>query len=116
MSDLNKLDTNSEKFEELMHDALKAYEADVEETDEFLATIKGAMGGSKLALEQYGQLLNETLRTKAQVRDRLLKLINMLAQRVRIKEVMDKDKGGLTISPEEMLKLIDQAQSGEDNG
>ena len=114
MSD-NNFETNSQKLEDLMADALKAHNVDVEEIDEFLQTIKGAMGGSKLALEQYGQLLNETLRTKAQVRDRLLKLINMMAQRVRVKEVMDKDKGGLNISPEEMLRLIEKAKEiGDD--
>lgn len=112
MSEKKKLDSTADMLEELMQKALEAYDLDVEETDEVLATIKAAMGTSKLALEQYGTLLNETLRTKAQVRDRLLKLIGMLAQRVRVNEVASKGSEGalFNISPEETLLFIENIQ------
>lgn len=112
MSEKKKLDSTADMLEELMQKALEAYDMDVEEADQVLTTIKAAMGTSKLALEQYGTLLNETLRTKAQVRDRLLKLIGMLAQRVRVNEVASKGGDGtfFNISPEETMLFIENVQ------
>lgn len=108
-----RLDSNAEMLEILMQKALDAYDMDVDEVDEILENIKTAMGTSKMALEQYAQALNETLRTKAQVRDRLLKLIGMLAQRVRVNEVAAKGQDGsfVTLTPEETLAYIEDIQA-----
>ena len=114
MSDEKKYtEIGAEFLEQLVQQALVANEEDIAEINEHIESLKLAMGTSPLGLEQFAHPFTESIRTKGQARDRLLKLINMIANRVRTKEFMSKGQEDVNIiaSPEATLQFIEKMRN-----
>lgn len=117
---MTTLDIDDKGLEELLHDALRELQEDLSEvtihTAEILQKIKDP--SRKNGIEAYAHLYQEALKVKGSARERYLKLINMIKDRVRVKEVIKqtKDKGSMwALTPESILDAMDQAKSSREN-
>jgi hypothetical protein len=103
-----KLDISPEGLEELLNLGLEGCSEDIEEADQNVGFYKTEILNTPLAKEQYGHLLNDALRIKGSARDRLIKMINLINNRVRTVEVMKQAQNGEDVAPEKMLAAIEK--------
>ena len=76
-------------LEDLLKRVLNELYDDVQETDDNIKLYRDEL--TKTAGKQmYGELLNNSLKLKGDARDRVIKLINIIKDRVKSKEVIEK--------------------------
>ena len=108
-----KVEFTSEGIEILLESVLNNIEDDIEEATQNIALYKTEVVNNPLGKEQFGHLMNEALKIKGSTRDRLLKTINIIRDRVKLKELLSNNKGGLDMAPEKMLAMLDQYMENE---
>ena len=76
-------------LEDLLKQVLGELYEDLDETDANIKLYKDEL--TKVAAKQmYGELLNNSLKLKGDARDRIIKLVNIIKDRVKSKEVIEK--------------------------
>lgn len=101
---------DSDSLEKLLKSAYDSYQEDVAEANSLIKTYKDAMDSNpQLGIEMYGHFLAEAIKLKGSARERLLKIVNLLSNRVRAKEFMTKGQPDMFAfgSPEQMLAYIE---------
>lgn len=73
-------------FEQLIVQALNDVEIDMKEVDANIDLYKVAVSSGTFGLEQYGELYNEALKLKGTLRDRFLKILTLMKDRIKTKE------------------------------
>ncbi len=107
-----KLD--GESFEALINEMLLDLQEDVKETKENVEFYKNLVS-KQFGPEQYGELFNEALKIKGSARDRVLKLLTLIRDRVKAKEVIELSKKETgDYSAEEISELKKQLKQDED--
>lgn len=89
-----KLQNNDEELTDLFAEALNGLRNDIEETNENVQIYYTALHNDSGGKELYGQSYNEALKIKGQARDRFLKFLALMKDRVTKKEdLASRDKG-----------------------
>lgn len=101
-------------FEKLIVEALDDIEKDMLDVDANIGLYKQVLATGSFALEQYGELYNEALKLKGSLRDRVLKILTLMKDRVKTKEVyaMAK-KDGTEMSAEDLKSLKEKINEDE---
>jgi len=76
-------------LEDLLKKVLEELYDDIGETDENIKIYKDELTKTS-GKQMYGELLNNSLKLKGDARDRVIKLINIIKDRVKSKEVIEK--------------------------
>lgn len=112
-----KKDLNADSLEEMLAKALKDAEQDVTEAQSHVDAVKKKIenDANERALNQFSIMYQEALKVKGIARDRHIKLIRMIQDRVRAKEVIKTVKGGQvwSISPESIQALLEKSSDDE---
>ena len=92
-------------LEKLIIQSLEDVKQDMKDVEINIDLYKTAMTGT-FALEQYGELYNEALKLKGSLRDRVLKILALMKDRIKTKEIyaMTKRNGG-EVSAEEIKSI-----------
>lgn len=98
---------NDEGLEELINDIVQGCAEDLEEADQNVAFYKTEILNNPLGKESFGFHLNEALKIKGSARDRVIKMLNLIKDRVKSKEFLDKAKNTDDMSPENLVKGLD---------
>lgn len=95
-------------LEDLLKQVLGELYDDVKETDDNIKLYRDEL--TKTAGKQmYGELLNNSLKLKGDARDRVIKLINIIKDRVKSKEVIEKlNNDGTSESSEDYREIAKQ--------
>jgi len=77
--------------------------------------------GDEMNISMYGPLLNDALKIKGSARDRVIKILSQVGQRVKTKEIMVSDKGSISEWDEKELasmskKIRELANKQKANG
>lgn len=101
---------NDERLNELFDDIIDGLKEDLAEATQNVELYKGEIINTQTGKELYGNLYNDALRIKGQARDRVLKAVNLIKERIKVKEVLQKDRsdGGGNTSPEDIVSAIDK--------
>lgn len=83
-----ELSTTNEGLDELLKDALEGIKEDLAEATENVELYKEKLLNNPLGIDQYGTSHSDALRIKGQARDRYLKLIALVKDQVKSKEIM----------------------------
>lgn len=103
-------------LEKLIVQSLADVEQDMKDVDVNIDLYRAAMSTGTFALEQYGELYNEALKLKGSLRDRVLKIISLMKDRVKTKEVYAMTKrDGSEMSAEDIKTLRDKIAEDKDN-
>jgi hypothetical protein len=107
-----KLDDVS--FEKLIVEALDDVEKDMVDVDANIGVYKNLISSGSFGVEQYGEFYNEALKLKGSLRDRVLKILTLMKDRIKTKEVyaMTK-KDGTEMSAEDVKGLKDLIKEEE---
>ena len=114
MAKRKKIEFNSDGVEALMEDTLNSIEEDIEEATQNIALYKTEIVNNPLGKESFGHLMNEALKIKGLTRDRMLKIVNIVKDRVKMKEILSSTKGGVDMAPEDMVAMVDKYMRSED--
>lgn len=110
------LSVDDKGLKKLLEKALEDVNEDMKEVDEFVLRIKDKMidRANSAALEAYANFFVQALQAKGATRERHLRLINMIKDRVRVKEVNATNKntkeGFWTITPNTIQELLNKAE------
>lgn len=101
---------NDERLNELFDDVLSGLKEDLDEATQNVEIYKKEIINNTMGKEAFGQLYNDALRIKGQARERVLKAINLIKERIKVKEVIQKERsdGGGNTNPEEIVSAIDK--------
>jgi hypothetical protein len=101
-------------FEKLIVEALDDVEKDMVDVEGNIDLYKKLITTGSFGLEQYGEFYNEALKLKGSLRDRVLKILTLMKDRVKTKEVyaMTK-KDGTEMSAEDLKSLKDKIKEDE---
>jgi hypothetical protein len=104
-----KITIDDEGLNDLINDALNGCIEDLQEAALNVDLYKTEVLNDKLGKERYSTQLNEALKIKGSARDRLIKLINLVKDRVKTKEFFEQQSSGVgNYSPELISKMIDE--------
>jgi hypothetical protein len=110
----NSLNVDDKGLESLLASALEDVRADIEEADKHVKAIATKIENpdKKSALEQYSIMYQEALKVKGVVRDRHIKVIKMIQDRIRVKEVMNQTKGSVPwmLTPDAIQELMENSK------
>lgn len=111
------LDLSDKGLERLLEKALDHVESDVEEAQKHVDAITTRINdpSKKSALEIYSLMYQEALKVKGIARDRHLKIIKMIQDRLRVKEVLSTSQKAFawTMTPEAIQQILDQKKENE---
>lgn len=105
--------TNEESLEILLKEALKDLDSDLQEASENCEVYKDQIVNNPMGKDQYGQYYHQALTIKANVRDKQIKVINIIKDRLKVKELLKtQDTSGANnpdraLTPLEMIKLAE---------
>lgn len=114
--DGNKIEMDGSGLEELLQKAIDAAAADVVEAQKHVDEVAKLIEGDSTKLPRYSIMYQEALKVKGIARDRHIKLVRMIQDRVRLKEVSKQGKDGMIwrITPDKIQELLD-SESKSDN-
>jgi len=110
-----KIQIDGDSFEELINELLNDLRNDLEEVDENVSYYKVELT-KQFGIERVGTLFNDALKIKGTARDRMLKIIQVIRDRVKAKEIIEmtnKDKGDWTA--EEIKGLKEELSKDDDD-
>jgi 2-hydroxy-3-keto-5-methylthiopentenyl-1-phosphate phosphatase len=89
-----KVKLDDQSFEELVNELLNKLQDDVNESDDNVKFYKTRLNNlnDNFAAERYGELFNEALKIKGSARDRVLKILAIIKDRVKAKEILNATK------------------------
>lgn len=114
MTDVKKLKPDDSSFNLLMQTLLGDLTKDLEEAERNVKRYEDLLIGengetNEMSVAMYGSLLNDALKIKASVRDKIIKMLGNLKDRVRTKEQMASSAGSdEDYSEEELNRLADR--------
>lgn len=104
-----KIAIDDEGLNNLINDALNGCLEDLQEAALNVDLYKNEVLNDKLGKERYSTQLNDALKIKGLARDRMLKLINLVKDRVKTKELLTQQSSGIGgYSPELISKIMDE--------
>lgn len=105
--------TSENTLEDLLKLVLKGCDEDIKEANENIALYLEEIGKNPLAKEMFGSLLNDSIKIKGQARDRFMKAVTMIANRIKTKEFITKAAGASPdyFSPENLVKSIESLRT-----
>jgi hypothetical protein len=107
MSQKIKVDVNSEGFDQFLNELLNELIEDVEEAGTNSQNYRDLVKQSKMGTEMYGNLYNDALKIKGSARDRIIKILAIMKDRVKAKEDK-KDSKKENIEQENIADLTKQ--------
>lgn len=104
--------TNEESLEQLLKEALKDLDSDLQEANENCEVYKDQIVNNPMGKDQYGPSYHQALTIKANVRDKQIKVINIIKDRLKVKELLKTQDAGAknpdrALTPLEMIKLAE---------
>jgi len=104
--------TNEESLEQLLKEALKDLDSDLQEANENCEIYKDQIVNNPMGKDQYGPSYHKALDIKANVRDKQIKVINIIKDRLKVKELLKTQDAGAknperALTPLEMIKLAE---------
>lgn len=119
------IEYNDEKLNRLFDEMLEGLKEDLAEVSQNVELYKSEVINNSTGKDAYGSLYNDALRIKGATRDRMLKAITIIKDRIKIKEIVVKtsETGGPEMSPEKIIAAMDKleknqkdAEENESNG
>lgn len=106
-----KYKIDDEGLEDLLNSILLGCEEDIKETEENIGFYKQEILNNKNSKDMYGHLLHEALRLKGDARDRAIKAINLVKDRVKAKEFIKSNKTNDTMpTPDQIQAALDEGE------
>lgn len=105
---------NDDGLEELINDLYNSCLEDIEEANLNVNLYKTEVLNNPLGKESFGTLLSDALKIKGTARDRIIKVVNLVKDRVKSKEFLDKSINEDDMSPENIVKGLDAYLSDDD--
>ncbi len=105
--------TNEESLEQLLKEALKDLDRDLQEANENCEMYKDQLVNNTHGKDLYGPSYHQALGIKANVRDKQIKVINIIKDRLKVKELLKQNDSSANqidkpLSPLEMIKLAEE--------
>lgn len=115
----SEFNMDSKFLEDMLNKALKSAQNDVEEAQKHVDQIKKEIEKnpeSTRSLHTFAIMYQEALKVKGIARDRHLKIVRMIQDRVRILETAKSTKGGSAwmITPEAIQEMLDRKDAGDE--
>ena len=114
----DKVEMDGSGLEDLLQKAIDAATADVKEAQTHVDAIEKLIkeGTTTNALQRYSIMYQEALKVKGIARDRHIKLVRMIQDRVRVKEVAKQTKGGIPwmVTPDQIQDFLDKEKDKDD--
>ncbi len=111
-----KVKVSDDGLEELINDLYNSCLDDVEEANLNVNLYKTEVLNNTLGKESYGTLLSDALKIKGAARDRIIKVVNLVKDRVKSKEFLDKSTNQDDMSPENIVKGLDMYLQEDEDG
>ena len=110
MSELDNIKPDDSSFNVLLQSLLKDLMKDLGEAEKNVKRYEDLMGDktNEMNIVMYGSLLNDALKIKASVRDKIIKILGNLKDRVRVKEQQNSGSSSGEYSEEEIAELTNR--------
>lgn len=106
--------TNEESLEILLKEALKDLDSDLQEANENCEVYKDQIVNNPMGKDQYGPSYHQALTIKANVRDKQIKVINIIKDRLKVKELLKTQDASGANNPERALTPLEMIKLAED--
>jgi hypothetical protein len=99
---------NDEYLEELFTSAIEGLNNDLKEAEENIDLYHEKLINTPTGIDQFGTIHNDSLRIKGLVRERQLKLLLLIKDKIQKQTESDKALGNNSSAPEQIVKITEE--------